>query len=84
MKEWKYLETEPDTWRKQLVFKGRRLRASTVWLNMLTNSLTIEEVADNHELTVEQVKEAIEYCKQNIDMIEKELQVDRQACGVYD
>ncbi len=60
--QWQYLETRPDSWRKQLYIKGRRLRAFTVWMDMIVNELTPEDVSDNKDIPLAAVHEAIKYC----------------------
>ncbi len=48
--QWQYLEKRPHPWRQQLYIKGRKLRAFTVWMDMIVNDLTPEEVAENKEI----------------------------------
>ena len=54
--QWKYLEPRPDSWRKQLYMKGRKLTAFTVWSDMIVNEMTPEEVADSKDLPIAAVK----------------------------
>lgn len=75
--EWKYLAPFSSGWRKQLRFKGRRLRAATVWSNMLLNQMTVEEAAHDWDLTVEQVEEAIRYCEANRALLDAEAETER-------
>jgi uncharacterized protein (DUF433 family) len=75
--QWQYLEERPHPWRKQLYIKGRRLKAFTVWMDMLVNELTPEEVADNKELPLAAVKEAIEYCETHQDLLQQEADEER-------
>jgi uncharacterized protein (DUF433 family) len=76
--QWQYLEQRPHSWRKQLYLKGRRLKAFTVWMDMLVNNLTPEEVAENKELPLAAVIEAIEYCETHQDLLEKEALDERR------
>lgn len=76
--EWQYLEEHPHPWRKQLYIKGRRQRAFTVWMDMLVNNLTLEEVADSKELPIAAVMEAIEYCENNRELLEMEAEEERK------
>jgi len=69
---WTYLCERPHPWRKQLYVKGRKLLASTIWHDMLANEMTVEEAADDRDLPVEAVREAVRYCEQNIALIELE------------
>lgn len=76
--QWQYLEKRPHPWRQQLYLKGRRLRAFTVWMDMLVNELTPEEVAENKELPLAAVREAIEYCETHRDLLEREALEERR------
>ena len=76
--QWQYLEQRPHPWRQQLYIKGRRIKASTVWIDMLANELTPEEVAENKDLSLAAVKEAIAYCESHQDLLRKEAQIERQ------
>ena len=76
--QWKYLESRPHPWRKQLYIKGRRLKAFTVWSDMIVNDLTPEEVADSKELPLEAVYEAIEYCQTHQELLKLEADKERR------
>ena len=76
--QWQYLEKRPHPWRQQLYIKGRRMKASTVWIDMLANKLTPEEVAETKELPLAAVKEALEYCESHQELLQKEAQIERQ------
>jgi len=54
--EWKFLTSRPHNWRSQLWLKGRRLLASTVWRDMLTNEMSAEEAVENWDLPLEAVQ----------------------------
>ncbi len=76
--EWQYLEPRPDSWRQQLYIKGRRLKAFTVWSDMVVNELSPEEVADNKDIPLAAVHEAIRYCQDNQALLEQEAQFERR------
>ncbi|MEO1634314.1 MAG: hypothetical protein AAFS04_04425 [Cyanobacteria bacterium J06631_9] len=76
---WKFLWSYPHTWRQQLYMKGRKLPASIVWSDMLTNKMTMEETADNWDLTLAEVKEAVCYCESHRELIAQEAKIDREA-----
>ena len=76
--QWQHLEKRSDSWRKKLYIKGRRLRAFTVWMDMIVNELTPEEVANSKEISLAAVHEAIQYCQQNQDLLEQEAQSERR------
>lgn len=63
--EWQFLGSRPHEWRKQLYIKGSRLPAAVVWDDMTVNERTVEEAADDWDLPIEAVQEAIRYCEIN-------------------
>jgi hypothetical protein len=75
---WQYLEQRSDSWRKQLYIKGRKLRAHTVWSDMIVNEMTPEEIADSKELPLAAVIEATEYSSTHQSLIEKEAEEERR------
>ena len=76
--QWQYLEPRPDSWRKQLYMKGRKLTAFTVWSDMLVNEMSPEEVADSKDLPIAAVTEAISYCETNRELLEQEAKAERR------
>ena len=74
-----FLWVYPHTWRKQLYMKGRKLPASIVWSDVLTNEMTVAETADNWDLSTEAVHEAIRYCETHRELIRRESKRDRDA-----
>ena len=76
--QWQYLEPRPDSWRKQLFFKGRRLRPFTVWSSMLVEEMTPEEVAYNWDLSLDEVTEAIAYCEANREVLKQDAEAERR------
>jgi len=78
LQPWQHLEARPHPWRRQLSVKGRRLRAFSVWSDMITNHLTAEEVAQSRDLPVEAVRECIRYCEENRQMLADECDQEEQ------
>lgn len=76
---WTYLVERPESWKKQLFVKGRRLTAFNVWSDMISNKMTPEEAADNWDLPIEAINEIIEYCGENGELIKKEADQERQS-----
>ena len=76
--KWQFLEPRPSSWRKQLYLKGRKLTAFTVWSDMIANEDTIHETADNWDLPIEAIKEAIEYCETNRELLKSEAEEERR------
>jgi len=62
---------------QQLYIKGRKLRAHTVWSDMIVNEMTPAEVAESKELPLTAVYEAIEYCETHQDLLKKEAEEER-------
>ncbi len=76
--QWQYLEKRPHPWRQQLYFKGRRLKAFDVWMDMMVNEETPEEAADNWDLPLAAVLEAIEYCSTHQELLKREAEEERR------
>jgi len=74
MDRWTYLAEQPHRWRRQLYIKGRRLLASTVWRDMLSNDMSRAEAAKNWELPLEAIDEILSYCEANEYLLELETQ----------
>jgi hypothetical protein len=70
--KWTYLVEQAHPWRRQLFVKGRKLPASSVWAGMQANGLTVEEAADDWDLPVAAVREIIEYCHDNKQLLQME------------
>ena len=75
--QWQYLETRLSSWRKQLHFKGRRLRPFTVWSTMRNEEITPEKAAHNWDLSLDEVAEAIAYCEANQDVLQQDAEAER-------
>ncbi len=67
--QWQYLEPRPDSWRKQLYLKGRKLTAFGLWSDMMVNGDTPEETANNWDVPLEAVLEVIKYCENIVKLI---------------
>lgn len=76
--QWKYLEERPDSWRKQLYIKGRKLTAFGLWSDMMVNGDTPEEAADHWDVPLEAVIEAIKYCEIHQELIANEADAERR------
>ena len=82
---WRYLCERPHPWRRQLYLKGSKLMASILWNEAKANGMSAEEIADDRDLPLEAVREAIRYSEQNIDLIRMEAEEERRrliASGV--
>ncbi|MDB9418313.1 hypothetical protein [Microcystis aeruginosa] len=75
--QWQYLEKRPHSWRQQLCFQGRRLKAFDVWSDMIVNQMTPQEAALNWELPLAAIYEAIDYCETNQQLLKQEAEEER-------
>jgi hypothetical protein len=76
--QWRWLVERPHPWRRQLWVKGRKLLASAVWLDALTNGMSPREAAENWNLPIEASEEIFAYCENNRALIEAEADEERQ------
>lgn len=76
--QWQYLESRPNSWKKQLYIKGRKLTARTVWSDMIANQWSPQQTAWNWDLPLEAVSEAIEYCQTHQELLAHEAQEERR------
>jgi uncharacterized protein (DUF433 family) len=76
--QWKYLERDPLSSYTQLSIKGRRIRARTLYGCYMSaeEPRTIEEIAEDRNLPVEAVREAIAYCESNPPEIERDFRYE--------
>ncbi len=75
--EWQYLVARPHPWRRQLYIKGRKLLASTVWRDMIANQMSAEEAADNWNLPLAAIHEAVSYCESHAELLKLEAEEER-------
>ena len=76
--EWTYLVARPHEWRRQLYIKGKKLLASTVWADMQANGMDAEEAADNWNLPIEAVREAVRYCEDHLPLLRMEAEEEQK------
>lgn len=70
--EWKYLESRPHPWRKELYVRGQRLPASNVWSSMVVNGYSLQQAAENWGLPLEVVKECVRYSESHEELLNAE------------
>jgi uncharacterized protein (DUF433 family) len=75
---YEYLVARPETGDKQLYLKGRNIRVSHLIYTMRANDLDPEEAAADLDLPLAQVKEAQLYYQLNRDLIEREVEEEKQ------
>jgi len=74
---WQFLVSRPHSWRQQLYIKGRKLLASTVWQDMIVNSMSLEQAAENWDLPLAAIDEAVQYCQTHQDLVKLEAEEER-------
>jgi uncharacterized protein (DUF433 family) len=77
--KWIYLEERAHPWKKQLFVKGRKLPAAAVWSSMIANGLSVQEAAQDWDLSADAVEEILDYCQTNIALLELEAQEEFRA-----
>lgn len=75
---WRWLLERPHPWRRQLWVKGRKLLASAVWLDALTNGMSASEAAESWDLPLQACEEIFAYCEANKALLEAEANEERQ------
>ncbi len=79
-KQWKWLERDPKSSLKQLSVKGRRIRARTLYgLTVGEGAMTPEEVAEDYNVPLEAVREAIEYCESDPPEIREDFEAEERS-----
>jgi hypothetical protein len=73
--QYKYLDHWLGSNYRQLFYKERKIRAETLYRATVgPEPRTPEEVADDYDVPVEAVREAIHYCTHNEDLLRQELE----------
>jgi uncharacterized protein (DUF433 family) len=75
---YRYLEWRPHRWRKTPYIKGRNLPVWNLLCSMWANKMTPEEVAQDYELPVEAVYEALDYYEKHRELLEAEAEEERE------
>jgi uncharacterized protein (DUF433 family) len=65
LRAWNYLERRPGSSYQQLCIKGKRIWAWTIYCEFMNEKepRTPEQLAEDFDLPLEAVQEAIEYCR---------------------
>lgn len=82
IENWQYLIARPHAWRKQLYIKGRKLLASTIWRDMAANQMSPEQAAENWDLPLSAIYEAIHYCQNHQEILKLEADEERYRLEV--
>lgn len=79
-KQWKWLERDPYSSLKQLSVKGRRIRARTLYGSTVGDDpQTPEEVAEDYDVPLEAVLEAIEYVEGDPPEIREDWEAEERS-----
>jgi hypothetical protein len=80
-KQYQHLEPRPGSNYRALWLKGRRIRAAVVWESVHgPDPYTPEEFAENFQVPLEVVLEALDYVDHNQEIVEKDRQ--REAASL--
>jgi uncharacterized protein (DUF433 family) len=87
--QWLYLAPNPKSAYRQLFVKGTRIRARTLYGAFMNDEapMTPEEIAEDYDLPLEAVREAIEYCKSDPPEIRQDWEQEEalmEASGMND
>jgi uncharacterized protein (DUF433 family) len=82
IENWQYLIARPHPWCKQLYIKGRKLLASTIWRDMTANQMSPEQAAENWDLPLSAIYEAIDYCQKHQENLKLEADEERYRLEV--
>lgn len=69
---WKYLVRRNHPWRKQLYIKGRKMTVRQLLSSIPVTGCTEDEAAENLDLPVEAIREAIVYAEENAALLQYE------------
>lgn len=75
---WQYLIARPHPWRKQLCVKGRNITVGQLVSTICANQYTPEQAADELELPLAAIHEALAYHDENRELIEMEATEERR------
>ena len=85
IENWQYLVARSHAWRKQLYIKGRKLLASTICRDMTGNQMSAEQAAENWDLPLSAIYEAMDYYENHQELLKLEADEERyrlEAKGV--
>ncbi len=75
---YQYLVSRPETGREQLYLKGRNMTAGQLVYKMRANQMTEEQAAQDMDLPLDQVREAVAYYQIHRQLIESEINEEKQ------
>jgi uncharacterized protein (DUF433 family) len=75
---YRYLVTRPEKGRQQPYLKGRNMTVGQLVYKMRANQLSTEQAAQDMDLPVEQVLEALAYYQIHRELVESETEEEKQ------
>ena len=72
VESWNHLVRRNHPWRRQLYIKGRNMTVRQLLSTVIPNGFTDEEAADDLDLPVEAIREALAYAEENTALLEYE------------
>lgn len=76
--QWRYLVERPHAWRRQLCVKGRNMTAAQLISAMNANGLNAAAAANDFELPIEAINEAVRYCGAEVELLALEANEERR------
>ena len=76
--KYRFLEWRPHSWRKQPYLKGRRMTVANVVYGMRANKLTPEKAAEDFDLPLEQIREALLYYQRHPEVVQQDQEEERR------
>ena len=76
--KYNYLEQNPDKGSRELFVKGSGIRASTLWHDRYVSRQHPDKIAQDRDIPVEAVREALAYCQDTWDVICDERDRERE------
>src|ERR1700683_2161401 len=82
---YQHLERRPGSNYKQLFVKGRRIRAEVLYRQTVgLEPRTPQQVAEDYELPLEAIQEAIHYCLHNTDVLQDDRDREWASIQAYE
>lgn len=78
MNNYKHLVAHHDNWRRQVWLRGRNMTVGQLVAWMRRNELSPEQAAEDFDLPLAQVQEALAYYEAHRDLVDAELREERQ------
>jgi uncharacterized protein (DUF433 family) len=71
--QYQYLWVRPHSWRRQASLKGRTMTVGQLVATMRANKMSAEEAADDLDLPLAQIEEALAYYEEHHELVDGEL-----------